>query len=155
MSETIAAYEPDTLTKVLAVEAAIAKIAEHQDLAELPVRHWITPGVYTREIFIPAGVALSGKVHKHTHLCLLTQGTLIVYSEEQGRQTLTAPYTFVSGPGVKRVGYAVEDTVFATVHAIPAELEENIEAIEAYLVADTIEEYGRFLAGEKTPCLSD
>jgi hypothetical protein len=151
MSETIATYEPDALTRVLAVEAVIADIAEHQELAELPVRHWITPGVYTREIFIPAGVALSGKVHKHTHLCLLTQGTLVVYSAEHGRQTLTAPYTFVSGPGVKRVGYAVEDTVFATVHAIPAELGEDLDAIEAYLVVDTIEEYGRFLAGENEP----
>jgi hypothetical protein len=35
---------------------------------------------------------------------------------DEGEYDLEAPYTFVSGPGVKKAGYVLEDAVWINVH---------------------------------------
>lgn len=79
-------------------------------------RHHFAPGVYARELTIPAGVVLTGKIHKTAHLNVVSAGRITVWSEEHGMRTITAPYTFMSSPGVRRVGFAHEDTVWTTIH---------------------------------------
>lgn len=75
---------------------------------ETPTKHYFAPGLYAREMFIPAGTVLTGAVHKTEHLALFV-GDITVWTE-QGMQRLTGHHTFVSKPGAKRVGYAHADT---------------------------------------------
>lgn len=84
--------------------------------AECPVRHYFAPGMYAREMTIPAGVVLTGAVHRHEHLCTISKGRISV-STDEGMKELAAPCTFVSTAGTKRVGYAIEETVWTTYHA--------------------------------------
>lgn len=118
----------------MAFEAELKKLPQ----ADCPVRHWFAPGLYMREMLIPAGVCLTGKIHRHEHFCIISQGTLSVHNED-GVKLLTAPCTFLSHPGVKRVGYAHTDTVFTTIHANPDD-ERDIETLEKRYVADTYQE---------------
>lgn len=97
---------------------------------ELETRHYFSQGLYCREILIPKDCTLVGKVHKHEHLCMLTKGFMTIISGD-GRQTLQAPCVFVSRPGVKRAGYAHEDSVFVTVHNTDI---KDLAQIEAELV---------------------
>lgn len=82
---------------------------------EIATTHHFAPGIYMREIFIPKGTTLTGKIHKTEHLNILSQGELSVWTED-GMKRLNASCVIKSKPGIKRVGYAHEDTVWITVH---------------------------------------
>ena len=77
--------------------------------------HHFADGVYARELFIPAGTVLTGKMHRQRHLNFLIQGDITVWTEE-GMKRIQAPAVIPSEPGCKRVGYAHTDTRWVTVH---------------------------------------
>jgi hypothetical protein len=109
----------------------------HYEQFELPVEHFRIKGVYARALFIPAGTALTGKIHNFESIGILAQGTLRITNGESSF-TVSAPYITVDKPGVKRLGYAETDCVFITVHRTDA---ETIQDIEEELVSDTFEQY--------------
>ncbi len=75
---------------------------------ETPTTHYFAPGLYARQMFIPAGTVLTGAVHKTEHLAIFV-GDITVWTEG-GMKRLTGHHTFVSQPGAKRVGFAHADT---------------------------------------------
>ena len=98
-------------------------------------------GTYARELFIPKGTVLTGKIHKLPHLNILAKGKLVVLTEK-GRETFKAPVTFVSPAGVKRAGYILEDTVWITVHLTKDLGEDKLDKIEDEVIAKTFAELG-------------
>jgi hypothetical protein len=119
------------------------------DRAELcPLRHRFTPlskeyGCYTyaREIFIPKGTLIIGKIHKHQHLNFILKGKVSV-NTEFGKKYFEAPCTFISEVGLKRAVYAEEDTIWTTVHLTRLSGENNLGAIEDELIAKSYDEIG-------------
>jgi hypothetical protein len=105
---------------------------------ELTVRHHFSPGIYMRELHIPKGVTLTGAIHKTEHLNILSQGLLSVWTED-GMKTLTASTVIKSMPGIKRVGFALEDSVWITVHHNPTE-ERDVEKLWDLLVTTRFED---------------
>lgn len=103
---------------------------------EIEPKHYFADGLYAREIFVPKGTTLTGKIHKTEHLNIISQGDISVMTEH-GIKRIKAPYTMVSKPGTKRVGYAHEDTVWTTIHASP---ERDLDKLEALLIAPTYDE---------------
>ena len=86
--------------------------------AECPVEHIMQGDEYIRQIRVPAGSVVIGRVHIHGHLVQLLEGTVLNVTEE-GRQEITGPYEFVSAPGYQVVCVAVTDIVARTVHKNP------------------------------------
>lgn len=85
---------------------------------ELETRHHHSEGQYVREARIPKGIYLVGKTHKTRHLNILTTGKMTVWTVH-GRVDLCAhkgPVVYETPAGVKKVGYAHEDSVWLTVH---------------------------------------
>lgn len=117
-----------SLDQIERLEREIAMLPSR--LPDLPVFHHFAPGVYAREMRIPAGVLVTGKIHKTTHLNIVSAGELTVWTED-GMKRIRAPFTFVSKPGTKRVGLAHEDTVWTTIHATN---ETDLEKIEAEVI---------------------
>lgn len=111
------------------LRAAVREMSQFE-LEPCPLKHYFAPGVYVREIFMRAGLYIIGKVHKTEHLNIISQGRVILVSED-GNTELTGPVTFVSRAGVQKALYIVEDTVWSTVHLTD---ERNLEALEAQLV---------------------
>lgn len=106
--------------------------------AEIETRHYFAGGVYEREILVPAGTLITGKIHLTEHLAKLVSGVLRIWSEsEQG--VFTGPVTFISQPGEKRLGYAETDVVFSTFHYVGENT--DVDEIEKALVVDTIEQF--------------
>lgn len=97
---------------------------------DLPLKHIFSPGIYAREMTVPAGVLLTGKVHKHKHLVILSQGDISFYTDGKFVQRVAAPATFVSEAGDRRMGYTHAQTVWTTVHATS---ETDIDKLEADL----------------------
>ena len=78
-------------------------------------RHFFAPGMYMRELVVPSGMLMVGKIHKHAHFLMVLKGKAEVISEF-GRMVVEAGHLSVSPAGVKRVVLALEDTQFVTVH---------------------------------------
>lgn len=116
-----------TLAEIERIERVLlAAEAEHG--VELRTRHHFAPGVYAREVFIPAGTVLTGARHKCAHLVTFV-GDITVWHEGQ-MVRLTGHHTLLSTPGAKRVGYAHADTwctgFFATDETDVRKLEEML-----------------------------
>jgi hypothetical protein len=86
-------------------------------VVEMPVTHRFTPGMYIREIFIPAGTLLTSAIHKTEHPFVISKGRIAVISEIEGRVIYEAPFTGITQPGTRRVLHAETDTVWTTFHA--------------------------------------
>lgn len=91
--------------------------------------HFFAPGMYLRELVVPAGMLIVGKIHKHAHFLLVLKGKAEVISEF-GRMTVEAGHISISPAGVKRVVLALEDTQFVTVH-VNKEDSQDLVVIEA------------------------
>ena len=85
--------------------------------AAMPLEHIFTPGLYTRQIFMPAGSVVISRIHKTTHPFIVSKGRALVWSEEQGCVEIVAPHVGVTKPGTQRVLILLEDTVWTTIHA--------------------------------------
>jgi len=84
--------------------------------------------MYGRELSLPAGAIIVGKIHKHPVLNVLLKGRLMVVSEN-GRKLLEAPATYMSEPGIRRIGYVLEDCVWLNVLMTDKVGEENVDEI--------------------------
>lgn len=108
-------YESDFAAlrdKVQTLEDHISQLPQ----IDCPVTHHFAPGVYMREMFIPAGVTLTGATHKTSHLSLLVKGHIYLVGDTETVE-LRAPATVLSQAGTKRAIHAVEDAIWTTVHA--------------------------------------
>ncbi len=136
---------------ILAMEAALCSVfpvGESEDI--FPLTHRFADNVYAREILLPAGTIVIGKIHRHGHLNIITKGHVSVLTED-GVEEFRAPLTFISKPGTKRVVYAHEDTVWTTIHGInPAEA-GDVDMIEDRIICKTYAEYDRLLQLEEKP----
>ena len=93
------------------------EIVEFDDTAPcgLPLTHRFSDGVYLREIFMPKGMIVVGKKHKTRHLNIVISGKARVWDGEKLVE-ITAPYTFESNAGVRKVLYIEENMLWQTVH---------------------------------------
>lgn len=127
-----------TRDSILALQEALGDFEQY----DFPIKHYFAPGLYSREIFMPAGSVVVGKIHKHSHMNVISQGKVKV-STEFGSEEFTAPHSFVSLPGTKRAVYVLEDCIWTTFH--PTE-ETDLEKIEDHVIAKSFEEYDSFMA---------
>lgn len=102
--------------------------AEHH--TEMPVKHHFAHKTYVREMFSPAGSIVIGKTHRYDHTCIVLTGRAVVYSEH-GVKEISAPSTFHSERGAKRLFVVLEDLTFQTVHYAET---DDLAAIEQDLI---------------------
>ena len=113
------------------------------DSPVIPIRHFFMDGVYIREMTMKAGVAVIGAIHKHLHMCFLLTGRILVANEEETIEHV-APCFIISTPGIKRVLYAEEDSVWYNTHKNPSDT-EDVKKLEKEIVAISYEEYEEYI----------
>jgi hypothetical protein len=137
---------------ILTVQDGLNKMIEEgvieSTLEDCVVKHYFAPKdekygccTYAREMLIPKGTLIIGKIHKHEHLNIISKGKVVVYTEF-GEKHLEAPITFVSEIGLKRSVYAIEDTLWTTIHLTQFVGEENLDKIEEEVIAPDYEQMG-------------
>lgn len=117
-------------------------------LPDCKLTHYYSPvdenygcGTYARQMFIPKGTLIIGKIHRHQHLNFIMQGRVSV-STEFGPKYFEAPCIFVSEVGLKRAVIAEEDTLWVTVHLTKHLGEENLAKMEEEVIAPSYKELG-------------
>lgn len=109
------------------IRAATAGMLALTERREFDVDHTLIDGVYTRTLYIPKGSLLAGKIHLKECVNIVAKGDLSVLTET-GMGRFKAGHVAVSKPGIQKLGYAHEDTVFINVFRTD---ETDIEKIEA------------------------
>ena len=141
-------FRQDILTVQEGMEKLIAEGAIPSTLEDCTLKHYFTPKdekygccTYAREMLIPKGTLIIGKIHRHQHLNFISKGKVTVFTEF-GQKHLVAPCTFISEVGLKRAVYAEEDTLWTTVHLTEHVGEENLDKMEAEVIAPSYNDLG-------------
>ena len=125
MTTLAEAKKEDDLARIETLESAMLECPQ----VECPLDHFFAPGIYVRQITVPADVLLVGHEHRFEHVCVLLKGRLTIATPD-GVTTLAAPITFVAQPG-RKVFYTHEESVWQNVHATN---ERDLEKVEDELV---------------------
>jgi hypothetical protein len=123
-------------SKIFAAEAYMREMPQ----VDIPVKNYFSQGVYAREITIPAGVCLTGEIHKFKQLNILSKGCMSVYTED-GIVKVEAPFTVVSPAGTKRIAYAHSECVWTTIHGTD---ETDVDIIRSKFIAKDEQEWLEF-----------
>jgi exonuclease VII small subunit len=83
---------------------------------EFPTLHKFTPGMYIREIHVPAGSIFTSITHKTQHPFVISKGVCDICNEVGQVERYHAPYTGITNPGTRRVFLVHSDMVFTTFH---------------------------------------
>lgn len=126
--------------KILALQDRMVEMSDGTELDAFPVEHFFAHGTYARQMFLPKGHILIGKIHKYECVNIVSYGRIRVATEE-GLKTIEGPCTFVSPAGVKRAGFVEEDTLWTVIHATN---ETDLEKIEEEVIAPSFEALEEF-----------
>ena len=83
---------------------------------DMPLTHRFTPGLYIREIFMPAGAVVISRVHKFEHPFVVSKGRCAVWCDNDGWMFIKAPFTGITKPGTRRLLFIAQDTIWTTFH---------------------------------------
>lgn len=108
-----------------------------KEMLKLPQAEWTVnnhfgPGVYVREMVVPAGTIIVGHEHKHSHLNIMLKGRMKLLNQDGTYSDLVAPFMFVAGPG-RKAAYCVEEVVWLNIHP-NIENETDVEKLEDYWI---------------------
>lgn len=102
--------------------AEVVEILKQCEQPEMPVTHHFSPGIYCREIFMPAlpggGTYVVGHIHKTRHQNIVLTGRALV-TIDGVTQEIVAPFVFESEAGAQKLLHVIEDMRWMTVHANP------------------------------------
>jgi hypothetical protein len=125
---------PYTKEQILRLEDALFKLPNQLDFEQY-TEHFFAPGIYVRQLTIPAGTVLTGKIHRYEIMNILVSGTIKVTTDD-GVEEVSGPLIFNSKAGSKKAGFALTDVVWLNVH--PTEL-TDLEEIERHFIAPSFE----------------
>ncbi len=111
------------------LEAAIAELPQ----TDFETIHHFWPGGYGRELRLPAGAKLTGKVHSGQCLNIVC-GDISVFNDVDGSvRRIVGHSTFISEPGTRRAGFAHRPTIWVCVHVNPTN-ETDLQKLEAMFI---------------------
>jgi hypothetical protein len=121
-----------TLEKIQALQRAM----ESASCLPPEPAHYFAPGMYMRELTIPKGMLVVGKIHKHAHFLILLKGRAQIVSEF-GNDLVESGFISISPKGVKRVVLALDECTFLTVHSNSTNCEDLAEIEFANIQAES------------------
>ena len=105
------------------VEAAMLDLPQ----APCPVIHRFGPGIYIREVTLPAGIFAIGHAQRHEHMNIMLKGRVTMINDNGSTTELVAPMAYVGKPG-RKIGYIHEDVVWQNIYATT---ETDVATLEA------------------------
>lgn len=95
--------------------------------AECPVIHRFGPGIYIREVTLPAGIFAIGHAQRQEHMNVMLKGRVTMINDNGTTTELVAPMVYVGKPG-RKIGYVHEEVVWQNIYATT---ETDVEKLEA------------------------
>ena len=114
---------------------------------EFELKHTFADGIYIRQMEMRKDSVVVGAIHNHLHVWFLLTGHITVTTESSTEDYISPCYV-VSTPGVKRVIYANEESIFVNVHKNPTNT-KNLDELEAEIVSINYKEYEKYINKNK------
>jgi len=143
--------------EIIDIEKTLINLADNKNIIanggdivyhdKFKYKHTFADGVYVRQMTIEKGEIILGAIHKHLHVWFLLSGHVTVLTEDSLKEYI-APCTVLSTPGVKRVIYGNEESIFTNVHKNPTNT-EDIKELEKQIVALNYKEYEEYINQNK------
>jgi hypothetical protein len=138
---------------IMAIEAKIKSLPGSLGEDPFPLAHSFAEGVYIREIKIPKGYFVVGKLHRDSYTSFIVSGDMSVLTED-GVKRVKGPSWSIAPAGTKRFGYSHEDTVWVTVHANPSNL-RDIPTLERIIHAEGYEDLPQIIEANECKGIMD
>jgi len=107
------------------VESLEKRMLEEQQV-DCPVTHKFGPGIYIREVFLPAGTYVVGHHHNYDHMNVMLTGRIKFFGSDNQWTELKAPQTFVSAAG-RKVAFVHEDTIWQNIYSTDEKDPDKLE----------------------------
>lgn len=133
--EIIKAGDPRVREKILELERFLKSLPDELKI-EIQANHYHSHKVYGRQLVLPAGSLVIGKIHKNETLNIICSGEVTVLTED-GVNHYEGPTVFVSKKGAKRCVYSHRDTYWVTAHGTES---TSLEDIENEVIAPTYDD---------------
>jgi quercetin dioxygenase-like cupin family protein len=111
-----------TPEKIEQVESCMLK----EEQVDCPVTHKFGPGIYIREVFLPAGSYVVGHHHNHEHMNIMLTGRIKFFGSGDEWTELKAPQTFVA-PAGRKVAFVHEDTIWQNIYSTDEKDPDKLE----------------------------
>lgn len=108
-----------------------------EPMPDCKLKHIFSDGIYVREVTMPAGSLIVGRIHTTEHLNEVISGECQIFTADEELVIRKGGDIFTSKAGVQKVGLCITDVVWRTIHATN---ETNIEKLEQELSVLTYEE---------------
>lgn len=105
------------------------------------LRHFWSGDVYCRELFMPAGAVVVGRIHKFDHMEIMLSGKVTLSTNDGSVEELSGYNVFEAQAGKKRVLYMHDDTMWLTFHSAP---KADPDYLLDYLSCETYEQFIEF-----------
>jgi len=149
--------EISSKSKILELEKALLKNVDQKNIIgnkgevvrseEFPTKHTFADGIYVRQMEMKKDSVVVGAIHNHLHVWFLLTGYITVATQDSTEDYI-APCYVVSTPGVKRVIYANEESIFVNIHKNPNNT-KDLDELEAEIVSKNYEEYEQYINKNK------
>ena len=96
-----------------------------QPQEDAPVIHHFGPGIYIREVHLPANALVIGHHHKTPHLNILLSGA-IALNDHGVLKVLEAPFIYTATPG-RKIAYTLFNVVWQNLYSTT---ETDVEKLE-------------------------
>ena len=113
--------------RVEAFETQLNKLPQ----VHCPIRHYFAPGIYAREITIPAGTVVIGAVHKTDNLIVVSLGRLQIVTDT-GTREIQAGETFTCKAGMKNAVVALENSRWTNFMSNPENITDTDKLVEIF-----------------------
>lgn len=137
--------------QIVEYEKLLNRLADSEAADKVEVKHenLYCDNVLARTIFIPKGVHAVGEIVKEDTINIVSSGEMLVATED-GVKHIKAPARFVGRGGLKKAGYALEDTVWTTIHKVSS-TSMTEEELRTEITSKSYEEYDKL---EENKCHS-
>ena len=129
----------DVRAKICNLEVQMKKL--ENKFTEVPVIHLFPPGMYIRTVHLAKGSVIVGKLHKHAHGNIISQGRVSVITEFEPPTVYSAFCQFTSPRFTKRALVVHEDTIWSVIHPNPENI-TDLDEIEKMNIAQSYAELG-------------
>jgi quercetin dioxygenase-like cupin family protein len=141
-----------TRSKILELETTLLNDVDNENVIQnggeivrsdkFPLKHSFADGIYIRQMEMRKDSIVVGAIHNHLHVWFLLTGNITVATEGSTEEYLSPCYV-VCTPGVKRVIYANEESIFVNIHKNPSNT-QDLDELEAEIVSRNYNEYEQY-----------
>jgi hypothetical protein len=86
------------------------------------LKEWQSGGMYCRQITIPEGCLLTGRIYKRDHMEVMVSGDISIVSAEGVSKRYEGQNTIEAKSGKRQAGYAHKETIWMTINLCPDDI---------------------------------